>query len=204
VLCTLWLLCRRDCAGHGRPHPAACCACCARCAAEIVLGTVTNLREALQWLTYTYLSVRMTRNPLAYGLTMEDTAVGAAAPPSRTHSTSTHPCGALSCATPTRLPAHPPTSPQMHRPPVPLPVQIDPSLEAHRRKLLTVAAGTLKECKMAVYDDRSGNFYVTELGRVASHYYIRQGVGLPLPLGRALTMVDRALRLLPQAPWAVH
>ena len=28
-------------------------------------------------------------------------------------------------------------------------------------------------CKMARFDERSGNLYVTELGRVASHYYIR-------------------------------
>lgn len=29
--------------------------------------------------------------------------------------------------------------------------------------------------QMAVFDERSGNLYVTELGRVASHYYIRSG-----------------------------
>jgi activating signal cointegrator complex subunit 3 len=36
--------------------------------AEVVGGTVTNLREAATWLTYTYLYVRMLRNPLAYGI----------------------------------------------------------------------------------------------------------------------------------------
>lgn len=43
--------------------------------AEIVLGTVTNLKEAMQWLTYTYMYVRMLKNPLVYGLTYQDLAV---------------------------------------------------------------------------------------------------------------------------------
>lgn len=36
--------------------------------AEIVLGTVQNVREACNWLGYTYLYVRMLRNPTLYGL----------------------------------------------------------------------------------------------------------------------------------------
>ena len=32
--------------------------------AEICLGTVTNVEEAVQWLSYTYLYVRMRKNPL--------------------------------------------------------------------------------------------------------------------------------------------
>ena len=36
--------------------------------AEIVGGTVTNLQEAATWLSYTYLYVRMLKNPLAYGI----------------------------------------------------------------------------------------------------------------------------------------
>ena len=36
--------------------------------AEIVLGTVQNAREACSWLGYTYLYVRMIRNPTLYGL----------------------------------------------------------------------------------------------------------------------------------------
>ena len=35
--------------------------------AEIVLGTVQNAREAVNWLGYTYLYVRMLRNPMLYG-----------------------------------------------------------------------------------------------------------------------------------------
>ena len=42
--------------------------------AEIVLGTVTNVREAVTWLGYTYLYVRMTRNPLAYGVSWDELA----------------------------------------------------------------------------------------------------------------------------------
>ncbi|GFY85643.1 U5 small nuclear ribonucleoprotein helicase [Actinidia rufa] len=36
--------------------------------AEIVLGTVQNAKEACNWLSYTYLYVRMLRNPTLYGL----------------------------------------------------------------------------------------------------------------------------------------
>ena len=39
--------------------------------AEIALGTVTSVREAVTWLSYTYLHVRMLRNPLAYGIPFE-------------------------------------------------------------------------------------------------------------------------------------
>jgi pre-mRNA-splicing helicase BRR2 len=35
--------------------------------AEVVLGTVQNAREAVNWLGYTYLYVRMLRNPMLYG-----------------------------------------------------------------------------------------------------------------------------------------
>lgn len=36
--------------------------------AEIVLGTVNNVREAVDWLAYTYLYVRMLRAPTLYGI----------------------------------------------------------------------------------------------------------------------------------------
>lgn len=36
--------------------------------AEIALGTVTSIPEAVQWLGYSYLFVRMLRNPLTYGI----------------------------------------------------------------------------------------------------------------------------------------
>jgi activating signal cointegrator complex subunit 3 len=91
---------------------------------EIVLGTVTNVKEAVHWLGYSYLSVRMTRNPLHYGLTYNDLA-------------------------------------------------LDPTLEGYKRNIIQDAARSLKASQMAVFDERTGQFYVTELGRVASHFYIR-------------------------------
>ena len=36
--------------------------------AEIALGTVTSIAEAVQWISYSYLFVRMKRNPMAYGI----------------------------------------------------------------------------------------------------------------------------------------
>lgn len=39
--------------------------------AEIALGTVSTLQEAVSWLGYTYLFVRMRRNPIHYGITRE-------------------------------------------------------------------------------------------------------------------------------------
>nr|CDS26056.1 Activating signal cointegrator 1 complex subunit [Hymenolepis microstoma] len=37
--------------------------------AEIALGTVTNVSEAVTWLSYTFLFVRLTKSPLHYGIT---------------------------------------------------------------------------------------------------------------------------------------
>ncbi|GBE79749.1 Putative helicase [Sparassis crispa] len=42
--------------------------------AEISLGTVANVHDAVQWLGYTYLFVRMRKNPLQYGLSREQVA----------------------------------------------------------------------------------------------------------------------------------
>jgi replicative superfamily II helicase len=36
--------------------------------AEVVLGTISNVKEAVNWLAYTYLYVRMLRNPSLYGI----------------------------------------------------------------------------------------------------------------------------------------
>ena len=38
--------------------------------AEISLGTVSNINDAVQWLGYTYLFVRAKKNPMAYGMTL--------------------------------------------------------------------------------------------------------------------------------------
>ncbi|CAG9864266.1 unnamed protein product, partial [Phyllotreta striolata] len=40
--------------------------------AEIVLGTVSNIKEAMEWLANTFLYVRIKKNPLEYGLTFNE------------------------------------------------------------------------------------------------------------------------------------
>ena len=35
---------------------------------QICLGTVSTVEEAVQWLSYTYLFIRMRANPLVYGI----------------------------------------------------------------------------------------------------------------------------------------
>lgn len=40
---------------------------------------------------------------------------------------------------------------------------------------MTSAAEILDSCMMARFDKRSGNLGVTDLGRIASHYYIKYG-----------------------------
>ena len=92
--------------------------------AEIVSGTVTNIQEAVEWLTYTYLYVRMLSNPMTYGISYD-----------------------------TR--------------------ESDPTLRQKCRDLVHEAAKTLDSYEMVNYDVKSGNLSVTELGRVASHFYIR-------------------------------
>ena len=40
--------------------------------AEISLGTVSNVEEAIVWLSYTYLYVRMRKNPQVYGIKYQE------------------------------------------------------------------------------------------------------------------------------------
>ncbi|KAF5455565.1 hypothetical protein F2P56_025126 [Juglans regia] len=94
--------------------------------AEIVLGTVQNAREASNWIGYTYLYVRMVRNPTLYGL----------------------PADVL-----TR----------------------DITLEERRADLIHSAATILDKNNLVKYDRKSGYFQVTDLGRIASYYYITHG-----------------------------
>lgn len=47
---------------------------------QIALGTVTNVEEAVKWLSYTYLYVRMRANPLAYGINHKAIQVSGALP----------------------------------------------------------------------------------------------------------------------------
>lgn len=49
----------------------------------------------------------------------------------------------------------------------------DPSLSLKQRALVTDAARALDKARMMRFDEKSGNFYCTELGRIASHFYIQ-------------------------------
>lgn len=40
--------------------------------AEVTLGTISNIDEAIEWLSYTYLFVRMRMNPQAYGIELTE------------------------------------------------------------------------------------------------------------------------------------
>ena len=91
--------------------------------AEIVLGSISSLKEAASWLGYTYLYIRMLKNPSVYGIPVEE-------------------------------------------------VERDPSLHQRRVDLVHSAASILDKHNLIKYDRKSGNFQVTTLGRVASHYYV--------------------------------
>jgi pre-mRNA-splicing helicase BRR2 len=90
--------------------------------AEIVLGTVQNIREAAEWLSYTYLYVRMIKEPQLYGVSNES-------------------------------------------------LLVDKYLLQRRLDLIHSAAIQLDKCHLIRYDRKTGNFQVTEHGRIASHYY---------------------------------
>lgn len=45
---------------------------------QVALGTVTNVDEAVQWLSYTYLHIRMMHNPQAYGIPLARKEVSSA------------------------------------------------------------------------------------------------------------------------------
>ncbi|KAI5815505.1 DEAD/DEAH box helicase domain-containing protein [Pyronema omphalodes] len=90
--------------------------------AEIVLGTVRTRDEAVEWLGYTYLYVRMLRSPGLYGVGVD--------------------------------------------------YADDVSLEQMRVDLIHSAATVLEKCNLIKYDKKTGKLQSTELGRIASHYYI--------------------------------
>ncbi|CAD7082565.1 unnamed protein product [Hermetia illucens] len=90
--------------------------------AEVVLGTVQNVKDAVSWLGYTYLYIRMLRQPNLYGISHDK-------------------------------------------------AKEDPLLELYRADLVHTAALHLDRSGLMKYDRKSGHFQVTELGRIASHYY---------------------------------
>lgn len=42
---------------------------------QVVLGTISNVEEAVMWLSYTYLFVRMRINPHVYGISLDEVEV---------------------------------------------------------------------------------------------------------------------------------
>ncbi|PSC69011.1 U5 small nuclear ribonucleo 200 kDa helicase-like [Micractinium conductrix] len=91
--------------------------------AEVVLGTVANIRDAASWLGYTYLYVRMLCNPQLYGVPIDA-------------------------------------------------VDSDPLLQERRLDLAHTAATILDKNNLVKYDRRSGALQPTDLGRIASQYYV--------------------------------
>ncbi|KAJ7343359.1 putative RNA helicase [Mycena albidolilacea] len=91
--------------------------------AEIVLGTIRNRDEAVQWLGYTYLYVRMLKSPGLYGVGVDyqDDDLG---------------------------------------------------LIQKRADIAHSAAVLLEKCQLLKYERSTGRFQSTELGRIASHYYV--------------------------------
>ncbi|XP_011704031.1 PREDICTED: activating signal cointegrator 1 complex subunit 3 isoform X2 [Wasmannia auropunctata] len=92
--------------------------------AEIALGTISTVTEAVEWLSYTYLYVRMKLNFQAYGMDYQ-TAMN------------------------------------------------DYNLEKKRKELVDFAAKALDKAQMIRYDVRTGDLNTTDLGRIASHYYLK-------------------------------
>ncbi|EDQ88536.1 uncharacterized protein MONBRDRAFT_26326, partial [Monosiga brevicollis MX1] len=91
--------------------------------AEVALGTVTTVEEAIEWLSYSYLFVRMRRNPMAYGIT--------------------------------------PTQRQ------------DPTLRQVREEIIIASARCLDDARMIRFQEAAGFLNSTDMGRIASHFYIR-------------------------------
>ncbi|KIY73738.1 Sec63-domain-containing protein [Cylindrobasidium torrendii FP15055 ss-10] len=92
--------------------------------AEISLGTVANVRDAMQWLSYTYLFVRMRKNPYLYGI-IRDAAAD------------------------------------------------DPQMMEKRNELIVLTAKQLADSRMIIFDQLTGAFSITDLGRIAARYYIQ-------------------------------
>lgn len=91
--------------------------------AEIAIGSITSLQEGAQWLGYTYLHVRMIRNPTLYGVPAED-------------------------------------------------VKMDDTLQRRRTELVHAACLVLVRAGLVQYDRKSGQLHSTDLGRIASDFYI--------------------------------
>ncbi|KAL1662116.1 Sec63 Brl domain-containing protein [Schizophyllum commune] len=91
--------------------------------AEIVLGTIRNRDEAVQWLGYTYLYVRMLKDPSLYSVGVD--------------------------------------------------YQVDDvGLVQKRADIVHSAATLLEKSQLLKYERATGRFHSTELGRIASYFYV--------------------------------
>ncbi|KAJ1353758.1 hypothetical protein KIN20_010473 [Parelaphostrongylus tenuis] len=124
--------------------------------AEIALGTVSNVDEAVSWLTYTYYYIRATQNPLAYGLP---------------HTV----------------------------------LNTDPDLRNHLSQMVIDVATKLDQNQMIRFDSVNAFLHATDLGRIASSFYVKyetvemlNETGLPTSLS-AFMPDDMVLALLSMA-----
>ncbi|XP_065206562.1 activating signal cointegrator 1 complex subunit 3 [Planococcus citri] len=92
--------------------------------AEITLGTINSIDDAIEWLSYTYLFVRMKRNPQEYGINYTD-------------------------------------------------VENDFTLFNKRKELIVHSAKILDKLRMIRYHEEIGKLSPTDLGRTASHFYVK-------------------------------
>ena len=90
--------------------------------AEVVLGTISNLKDAVNWLAYSYLYIRMMKAGQVYSI---DPSVD------------------------------------------------DPYLLQRRTHLAHSAANLLDKYGLIKYDRKTGIFQATQMGKVASHFYIK-------------------------------
>lgn len=52
-------------------------------------------------------------------------------------------------------------------------LQMDPSLELYRKELVMESGRKLDKARMIRFEERTGYFASTDLGRTASHFYIK-------------------------------
>ena len=122
------------------------------------------MKEACTWLSYTYLFVRMLKNPLAYGIAWEEIA-GDPRLEGHRKTLITTAARQLEKWEPLHL-TQPSATPR-----IVISAAEGPSTAVIGPQRLE--SRSERRCKMARFDERSGQLYVTELGRVASHFYIR-------------------------------
>lgn len=113
--------------------------------AEIALGTVGSIWEGVSWLGYTYMFVRMKKNPMVYGM-------GSSWWP---FFSIIHRFTFTGINHDSRL--------------------VDPDLSAQRRDYINAAANSLVATKMIQLDKATEAFTITDRGRIAAKYYVQRG-----------------------------